>query len=175
MRTIDIARLERLARNRLPGYLDACRACAIEATATILTFDMESECWKDLAKYRPTASTPLTPKKPAKAVIPRSEPQTNGPGTLVKTILEKMGHEVRGTELICANGKSVKMCGCAAMQRQMDQWGWSGCLLRLPTLIHWFAKKAKTCDVEMDIATVREVISAAIRQSSSENDTNRPS
>jgi hypothetical protein len=41
-----------LSAKRAPGYLDACRACAVEATETKLTFDVESECYAGLAKFR---------------------------------------------------------------------------------------------------------------------------
>jgi hypothetical protein len=50
--TFTLARLEQVAPRRRPGYLDACRACAVESTADALTFDKDSECYAELAKFR---------------------------------------------------------------------------------------------------------------------------
>lgn len=123
-------------------HADDLRDCG-HVKGTNVTVDRESACYRAWrARHR---------KRPAEA----------GPGTLVKNILLRMGYADQGGWLVCANGAKVSNCGCAKMQRKMDAWGWSGCLLHMPELIKWFTTKARACGVTLDVATVRQIIEAA--------------
>jgi hypothetical protein len=150
--------LERLSLKRLPGYLDACRACAVEITDDAMFFDPTSPCYVALASYRiespPPTAAPMWASPPSAAA-------QNGPGTLVKKVLVRLGFETHTNGVRCPNGTMLSNCNCEGMRQQMDQWGWSGCLLRVGQLKKGFTEKARACGVEVDAATVVAAIRAA--------------
>jgi hypothetical protein len=61
------------------------------------------------------------------------------PGDYVKRVLEKLGF---------ANSTN---CGCAAFRKQMNDWGWTGCLtVHRDEVVEWFVTKAKSAGVVVD-------------------------
>lgn len=148
----EAKRLERLARNRAPGYLDALRACKLpESTDTHWAFDAESKSYASVSAYRDTS-------KPAPAKV------RNGPGDVVKLVLERMGFRYDGNGLVCANGARIKNCSCESMRHQMNQWGVWGCWKRRKEIVQWFTDRGKLCGVEIEGASIMALLLAAWKQ-----------
>lgn len=99
-----------------------------------------------------------SPPKPIVATIVATPAHVNhgacagdGPGSVVKKVFASWGiHEIPG-------------CGCEEMCARMNAWGWSGCLLRLPTLAAWFSSKAADRVGQLTLAEAVQVIGNALR------------
>ena len=75
----------------------------------------------------------------------------DGPGSVVKSVLTSVGIE------------SMPGCGCEAMCSQMNRWGWTGCLVRLPELVSWFSEKARERGIKVSLAKLGLALGAALR------------
>jgi hypothetical protein len=93
-----------------------------------------------------TARIASPPALPIKARIGSSIPR---PGDLMAGIFERMGikHDNKG-HLVCPNGTSIANCQCGEFRRQMNAWGFLGCLWHLPEIVEWFTVKANQCGIE---------------------------
>lgn len=95
MKRFSIARLNEVAKDRKPGYLDAVMAAASSVTDTHVEMDDAS-----YRRIRRQYATRILVKA-----------KKNGPGFILKSMLESMGI------------KASKTCKCNKMARQMDDWG----------------------------------------------------
>ena len=68
---------------------------------------------------------------------PLSCQQGTGPGSVVKQVLAAFGI------------RASKNCGCEAMCRKMNKWGWTGCLKNRAEIAAWFSAKAKEASIEV--------------------------
>jgi hypothetical protein len=65
-------------------------------------------------------------------------PEPTGPGDTVKAVLSKLGIH------------SKKGCGCAAMQAQMNAWGYRGCWQHRQEIEAWFRAKAEEAGIQLN-------------------------
>jgi hypothetical protein len=108
--TFTIERLSKLPRP--PEYLAEVLACAVASDQLTVTLDPASECYRALlVKYRQWRGQP---RRRVRVKSPKPPP---GPGDVVKLVLAEMGYTAKAG------------CGCAAMQRKMNEWSWDGCLI----------------------------------------------
>lgn len=127
-----------------------------------IVVDRESDCYRAWKRRQlpPNLDRILTARE--RTNPPCTPDDDRGPGSVVRSILARMGYETTPDGLRCgANGKFVSRCGCRGFQRKMNEWGWSGCIVHLPEIIRWFSGKAKLCGVELDAAMVKSAIVAA--------------
>lgn len=116
--------------------------------------------WKLGEKPEPPAPKPRTVAVPARRAA--SKP---GPGDRLKSILVRLGYEeLGGGQLRCANGKQLTNCGCEAMRRKMNDWGYAGCRKNWRELRTWFRDKAAKCGVQLGPITLGKVLLAAIAE-----------
>jgi hypothetical protein len=73
-----------------------------------------------------------------------------GPGDVLAAVIRKLGFSKT-----CG-------CGCAAMQDQMNDWGWLGCFERRDDILAFMKTKADTAGVPFDEATVWAAVKAAL-------------
>lgn len=75
------------------------------------------------------------------------------PGDAVALVLSKMGVE------------RVKGCGCAKMQKWMNDLGWARCLTtHLPNVVTWFSRKAAENGIETGPAQIAQWFIAVARE-----------
>ena len=78
------------------------------------------------------------------------------PGGLIRAISQELQIE------------DLEGCGCETMCRQMNGWGWQGCLRNAPTLIQWFRRQAKERELSLSAGkiagAVMRVVMAAVKR-----------
>lgn len=131
-----------------PDQLEEAKRCAVASSEKSLTFDLSSDCYRQLFE-------PDRPAKPA-ASVPAGAPQaapslTGGPGDLVKIILDKLGI------------KPARNCGCEAMRRRMNEWGYRGCWRHRRDILNWFRSKAAESRVDWPASRASALFVDAIR------------
>lgn len=74
---------------------------------------------------------------------------TGGAGDLVKIILDKLGI------------KLTRNCGCEAMRRRINEWGYAGCWTHRKELADWFMTKATEAGVKLNAGDVLRLLTRA--------------
>lgn len=88
--------------------------------------------------WKPTPGEPRRPPPPAAA----TEEERGGPGDLVKSVLSAMGVTARPD------------CGCEAMRRRMNEWGYRGCWNNRQEIEEWFRAKAAEQGVAFSVVSL---------------------
>lgn len=129
-----------------PEQLKEAKRCAVASSVKSLTFDLNSHCYRKLFEpdrpAKPTASAPA-PALPGPLL-------TSGPGDLVKIILDTLGI------------KPTRNCGCEAMRRRMNEWGYRGCWTHREEISEWFRAKAVEAGIEINIGGIAKLVAEAI-------------
>lgn len=128
-----------------PEQLGEAKRCAVASSEKSLTFNLASDCYRKL----------FEPDRPAKpTAVPTAAPAaptfTGGPGDLVKIILDKLGI------------KPTRNCGCEAMRRRMNEWGYLGCWTHREEISEWFRAKAVEAGIEINIGGIAKLVADAI-------------
>jgi hypothetical protein len=80
-------------------------------------------------------------------------PSATRPGDLVHLLIKRMG-------FVATSG-----CGCAAMQKKMNDWGWWRCaFVHRGEIVEWFVARAADAGVTVTSQTVWGLLRAAIRE-----------
>jgi len=88
---------------------------------------------------------PVPPAAPARPLLPM-------PGDVLHTLIKQLGfHQTAG-------------CGCASMQRQMNEWGWVGCWQHREEIVAWLTEKAKEQGIEVESKDIFGLLKAALQQ-----------
>jgi hypothetical protein len=106
---------------RPKGYVSSLRELA--------TKEDDTQFWFDYATY--STLWTLYQKTPIRVQKPRPLDPKN-PGDAAALLFKSLGVKPR------------KDCGCEAMRRKMNRWGWRGCLTHLPELVRHFKKQIPT-------------------------------
>jgi hypothetical protein len=73
------------------------------------------------------------------------------PGDIIHWMTQKAGFEM---------GRN---CGCTEMRKQMNDWGWIGCLRNRRTLVDWFVSKADQAGVKLTSRDTAGLLRAAVK------------
>lgn len=130
-----------------------------EQIAKLYQFDPHGNCPHGIAwSITIDPAKPLAPAVASQPVIP-CEGRINEPGSLIKAIFHALGIA------------PTSDCGCEAFCRQMNQWGWKGCLKERKAIVAWFAAKAE----QQGLALTRgKLASTIIRIIAKRKPTQRP-
>lgn len=129
-----------------PDQMEEARRCAVASSDKSLTFDLDSDCYRTL--FEPDRPVKSTAPVPTAALAAPSF--TGGPGDLVKIILDKLGI------------KPTRNCGCEAMRRRMNEWGYRGCWTHREEISEWFRAKAAEAGIEINVGGIAKLVSEAI-------------
>jgi hypothetical protein len=76
----------------------------------------------------------------------------SGPGGLLHNLIVACGF------------RPTKHCGCARFARQMNEWGWTGCLTtHRQEIVDWLCAKAHAAGVPLAADTVTGLVLAALK------------
>jgi hypothetical protein len=135
---IHIAVLKKAALSRPEGYLDdvLSHGKQIGDNVYISDYNYQELC----QKYSPQR---------AKALVELS----SGPGSLLATLILQL------------TGKVSKNCmTCSTRVKQMNQWGWAGCLLHIGKISGWLVEEAEKLGHKVDGNIVLGLLKAAISE-----------
>lgn len=135
-----------------PEDAEALRRCAVAATGDVLTFDVDSACYRALAKNFRGRAPPRPRARIAAAAAAGAAAKSSGPGDVVKLVLSRLGYAATGN------------CGCEAMRRRMNEWGYLGCWRHRAELVAWFTAKAKEAGVDLAPAGLWKLLRQAWRE-----------
>lgn len=113
--------------------------------------------------YRAAALGKLRGRVTPTLPTPTRAPQ-RGPGDAVALVLAKLGYKSTEHGLVCPDGKRMGQCGCEAMRRKMNEWGYVGCWRRRKEIGAFFVQQAARCGVALDSAGVLALMKAALRE-----------
>lgn len=80
-----------------------------------------------------------------------------GPGDIVKIILDKLGI------------KPTRNCGCEAMRRQMNEWGYTGCWKHRDIIAEWFRAKAVEAGSDLSVSGITKLVIEAVSSGRAES------
>jgi len=83
---------------------------------------------------------------------PAPQPRVFRPGDAISQVLSRLGYT------------ATAGCGCEAMRRTMNAWGWWGCAItHRAEIVTWFQAKAREAGIEVDGRGVLGLLRAAWR------------
>lgn len=144
-----------LRRQRKAGLISDALKVEIDANGGVVTPALQARLDAEAAEaMRKKSVRPPAPRGAVEPLTPRPSPVLSGrPGSLVKWCLWKLTGQVPSPH-----------CSCAARAKQMDEWGWAGCLRRRGEIIDWFVEAAAQRGHRVDRSAVRTLLKAAFRE-----------
>lgn len=112
---------------------------------TVFTYELEDGDLRDLAlKWSlPALPSPPTTPAPKATLVPQ-------PGDALAIVIQQLGYAKSGG------------CGCDAMQKQMNEWGWIECFSRKQEIVNYLVAQAASRGVVVDSATVLSLLKTAL-------------